>query len=125
MPQDPDMPDLDALMQDYGAPLADDGFSDIVVAKAAKVAALRRRLILGACFAGGLIMASRIKALGGLMTKFTASPDAASANMSTPFEAIAATFGNSASGTIALYACAAMLGLVTIWLAKEALDSQI
>lgn len=118
---DPKDPDLNALMQEYGAPLDDAGFSDRVMKAAARQAALRRGVIGSACFIGGIIAASQLKVLGGILRKFAPqTPD-----MSAPFGTMTAAMTASTSGSIAFYVCAAMIAGFTIWLAKDALDSQI
>ena len=75
MMQTPDDNLFQDLLSDYAAPVADDGFTQSVIAQidrdTIKTERLRRGLIYSACFIGGTIAATQfpalIKILAGLM----------------------------------------------------------
>lgn len=124
MSKDPFETDLDALMRDYGAPIADFGFSDAVVAKVEKQSLLKRGLILGACFAGGLVMASQVKGAKLFAFDINAAPDTG-VDLTAPFRDVAGTLLSTQSGTMALAMAALMLTGLAVWLAKDAMEGQI
>jgi len=63
----PDDPLFENLLQDYAAPVADDGFTDHVMAQITaeteKQARLRRLILWGASFTGGVIAATQLPGL--------------------------------------------------------------
>ncbi len=60
------------MLADYAAPASDDGFTDALMQKieteAKRTAQLRKGLIYGACFVGGIIAATQIPALMTLLS---------------------------------------------------------
>ncbi len=68
------------MLADYAAPASDDGFTDALMQRieteARRAAQLRKGLIYGACFIGGVIAATQIPALMTLLsTVDVALPD--------------------------------------------------
>ncbi len=68
------------MLADYAAPASDDGFTDALMqkiqAETARTERLRKFLIFGACFIGGVIAATQIPALMTLLgTVNMALPD--------------------------------------------------
>jgi len=73
MMQNPDDNLFADMLSDYAAPVADEGFSDMVLntiqAEARKVERIRRFSIYGACFVGGVIAATQLPALVAMASK--------------------------------------------------------
>jgi len=85
MMQNPDDNLFKNLLSDYAAPLEDDGFTQAVM-RSANISArhvdnFRRAMIGGACFIGGVIAATQLPALMGLIGKVDVALPAASTDL--------------------------------------------
>lgn len=113
--------DLDALLQEYGAPLADDGYSARVLKRHSQQRLLRRGLLGASFLLGGIIAGSQLSKLAATFPKFSREQDTILPDV---FVSLSLSDLSALTSWPAL--AAMMLGFSFLfWLASESLDGKI
>lgn len=120
--------DLIALMQDYAAPVDDDGFSARIVKQTQRQSVWRRAALCAASLVSGIIVATQFSNLRALAGRLPA-PDLPKADVTAPLEFTvglsrqlnAATSFDMAGLMIPAFG----LTLMLLWFAKDWLDGQV
>lgn len=114
-------PKLDALLKNYGAPLADDGFSEGVLQRYRKQKLIRRALLGAACLIGGVISGSQLSKLSVFLPDVSRNADLALPEISGTF-----SIGDMSAMMSLPGLTASLIGLsLLFWLASESLDGKI
>lgn len=134
MSQDPFETDLNALLQDYAAPIEDDGFSLRVVTLIEKQAKLRRRLLLGSYLLGGLIVGSKSSQIADYLARSDnfglqwPIPEIPLESFSSGLSAATNAIDGAATGApdALIWGICGFMGVgMILWLAKDWLESHI
>lgn len=112
---------LESLLQDYAKPLADNCFSEAVMARTRKETRLRRYLLWGASLTGGLIASTQLPRLGALLGQLP-RPNLSEFG-SSQFDV--KTLADIMQQNLSVSAGVGLMLVLGLWLASEALSRHI